>query len=72
MPRLIQYRVQRAEFRGIVNRGWGFGRAASWGPWRTVFTGTEVEATAYFERWSRKGLARWRIVHGKQELRRSN
>ena len=63
-PRKPKYRIQQSDFLGIVNRGWGYGRAASWGRWRTVDRyETEEQARAKFPMY-RNGLRRARIVYG--------
>ena len=67
-----QYRLQASEHRGVVTRGWGYGRAVSWSPWRTVGSYTDrAEAEAMYERRSRVGLSRWRLVYGKEIVRNS-
>lgn len=58
-----RYRVQRAEFLGVVPRAFG-GRVASYGKWRTVYRGIEVDAREYFEKQRHApGLFRLRLMH---------
>jgi hypothetical protein len=66
-----QYRIQRSDYLGIVTRAFG-GRCASWSPWRTVIARDhEEDATALYDAWSRKGLTRWRLMYGKEVIRKS-
>jgi len=67
-----QYRVQSADFLGVVNRGWGYGRTGSWGRWSTVFRSPDEKlAEEYFDKHSKKGLRRWRLVFGSEVKKKS-
>lgn len=67
-----QFRVQRSNHQGVKPRAWGYGKVASWSPWRTVFMAPTLEgAEELYERWSKIGLSRWRIVHGTEVKRQS-
>ncbi len=66
-----QYRLQRSEHRGVVNRAFG-GRVVSWSPWRTAYAFTDKEeAEACFRFNSGRGLTRWRLMYGAEKLRES-
>jgi len=71
MPRTLKIRIQAREFRGVVSRGWGFGRAMSYGPWVTRYTFDDLDAAeAQYDHVSRTGLYKWRMVRGSQILRK--
>jgi len=66
-----KYRLQASDHQGIKQRAFG-GRVVSWSPWRTVCTSSDKEtAEAEFEWRSKQGLTRWRLVLGKEVIRKS-
>jgi len=66
-----QYRIQRSDHLGIVNRAFG-GRTVHWSPWRTVaYFPTEQKAQERFSELSRQGLSRTRILYGSEVVAKS-
>jgi hypothetical protein len=67
----MTYRLQRSDHQGVVQRAFG-GRVASWSAWRTVGTWTEEkEGLEAFQKASGRGLSRWRLMHGKDVVKKS-
>jgi len=71
--RLKKYRVQTSDHHGITQRGWGFGKCTSWGPWTTVDEkDTEEQGREAFQLCkNRSGLRRVRLIHGTKVLDKS-
>lgn len=63
-----RYRLQTRPFIEHKQRGWGFGRVASYGPWRTLKAFDTLElARTVGRRASIVGLAQWRILYGQEK-----
>jgi len=64
----MKYRVQAADYLGLTSRAFS-GRKPSWGKWRTIASEeTEEAGRAKFRELSRRGLRRFRLLHGTKEL----
>jgi hypothetical protein len=64
----MKYRVQKRDFLEHKRRAWGFGRVASYGPWRTVETAVSLEeARTAGRKRAAVGLAQWRILYGREK-----